>query len=357
MPYSLLFIFLSFFASRPEPARVPKNIILLIGDGMGLTQITAAMYQHGDSLSITSFPVTGIVTTHSSRERVTDSAAGATAIACGCKTRNGALGIDDDKKPCASILELAHKAGLATGMVVTSSLTHATPAAFVAHLDSRTMVEPIAAAFLQTPVDLLIGGGMKYFTRRADGRDLRAELRAQGYRVQSFEDGAFAGLPPDAAQPFIYFSALEEPPYVSHGRGNLLPSATRQALPFLQKRSQKGFFLMIEGSQIDWACHANKGQELLAEMFDFDAAVGEALHFARDNGETLVLVTADHETGGLAIDMGSSRDSLELAFTTTQHTATLVPVFAYGPGAELFHGVLDNTDLFRKMQLLLGLKN
>jgi alkaline phosphatase len=354
--YYLLVLIFQLLLPRPvEVEARPKNIILLIGDGMGLTQISAALYVNGDTLNLAHFPVTGLVKTHSSRERITDSAAGATAMACGCKTRNGAIGVDEKGNTCVSIVELCEQAGLATGLVATSSLTHATPASFVAHVSSRSQAEDIATAFLATPVDLLIGGGLKHFTQRADGRNLVTDLQAKGYVIETFEAETFAAPQLDPAKPYAYFSALGEPVLVSHGRGDFLPRATRSALPFLRQRSDKGFFAMIEGSQIDWACHANKGQDVVTEMLDFDAAIGEALRFARADGQTLVIVTADHETGGMAIDMGSTRDSLNLAFTTKQHTAALVPVFAYGPGAGEFHGVQDNTDLFRKMRQLLGL--
>ncbi|MEO6759388.1 MAG: alkaline phosphatase, partial [Saprospiraceae bacterium] len=130
----------------------------------------------------------------------------------------------------------------------------------------------------------------------------------------------------------------------------------RIAPEFLKKRSTKGFFMMLEGSQIDWACHSNKGDDAVREMLDFDAAIGEIFKFAETDGETLVIVTADHETGGLAIKEGSVMDSLNLAFTTGYHTCSLVPVFAYGPGSEQFNGVLDNTDIYGRMRLLLGWK-
>jgi alkaline phosphatase len=123
---------------------------------------------------------------------------------------------------------------------------------------------------------------------------------------------------------------------------------------FLQKRSDKGFFLMIEGSQIDWACHANNAPDAVREMLDFDEAIGEVLKFAEADGNTLVIVTADHETGGMALEQGHSKDSIDIEFVTGQHTAAMVPVFAYGPGAERFGGIYENTDIYVRMKALLG---
>jgi alkaline phosphatase len=332
----------------------PKNIILLIGDGMGLTQVTAGLYSNHNSLHLEAFPVTGLIKTHSAKHYVTDSAAGATAFACGCKTYNGAIGVDLHGKPCTTILEEAKARGLAVGLAASCSITHATPASFYAHVGTRAETEQIAADLINCPLDLLIGGGMKYFNqRKIDQRNLLEEMKQQGYRIADASQGALPDLAPQPDRPFAWFTAIDEPVSADKGR-NYLPQAARMAPDFLKKRSDKGFFLMLEGSQIDWACHANDAPRAIAEMLDFDAAIGEILRFAREDGETLVVVTADHETGGMAIQMGSRMDSLEIAFNTGYHTASLVPVFAYGPGAEQFGGVYDNTDIYFKMQALWG---
>ena len=324
----------------------------MIGDGMGLTQITAGLYSNGNSLHLEKFPITGLITTHASNKLVTDSGAGATAFSCGCKTFNGAIGVCKDKTPCLTILEQAEQQGLATGLVATSSITHATPASFIAHVPDRSESEAIAAFFLQTDIDLFIGGGLKYFNQRsADQRNLVQELSAKGYDVSSFSEKKLSELSPAPERPFAWFSALDEPESASKGR-DYLPLAARLSASFLAKRSEKGFFLMIEGSQIDWACHAKNAPAAVREMLDFDEAIGEALKFAEADGHTLVIVTADHETGGMALEQGRGRDSLDMEFNSAQHTASLVPVFAYGPGAERFGGVYDNTDIFKKMREL-----
>ncbi len=332
----------------------PKNIILLIGDGMGLSQVTAGMYANGNKLNLERFPVTGLMKTQSSSHLITDSAAGATAFACGCKTYNGAIGMTKAKKPCLSILEQAKQHGLATGLVATSSITHATPAAFIAHVKNRGGMEEIATWFLNTELDFLVGGGLQYFKqRKTDQRDLYAELAAKGVFMSNFQAQKLSEITPSTAHPFAWFSALGEPDSASGGR-DYLPLAARMATSFLKKRSEKGFFLMLEGSQIDWACHAKNGTRAVEEMLDFDAAIGEILRFAEADGNTLVIVTADHETGGMALEQGKGPEVLDYEFTTGYHTASLVPVFAYGPGAEQFGGIIDNTDIYWKMARLWG---
>lgn len=332
----------------------PKNIIFLVGDGMGLAHITAGMYANNNRLNLERFPVTGLMKTHSSSHLITDSAAGATAFACGCKTYNGAIGVNRAKKPCETILEQAEKNGYATGLVATCSITHATPAAFIAHVNSRSEMEEIAKYFMDTEWDFLVGGGLQYFNHRSsDTRNLYAELSDKGCYMSNFQEKKLNELVPDPTRPFAWFSALGEPDSASGGR-DYLPLAAKMATEFLEKRSKRGFFLMLEGSQIDWAGHANSGPRVISEMLDFDKAIGEILRFAEADGNTLVVVTADHETGGLGLEQGDGPDLLDLDFTTGYHTATMVPVFAFGPGAELFSGIIDNTDIYTKMATLWG---
>ncbi|MBK9336444.1 MAG: alkaline phosphatase [Lewinellaceae bacterium] len=325
----------------------------MIGDGMGLTQVTAGLYARKEGLHLERFPVTGLIKTHSAKNLITDSAAGATAFACGCKTYNGAIGMTAKKQPCPTILEQAEAFGMATGLVSTSSITHATPASFIAHARDRTYMEEIATFFLKTDVDMFIGGGMRYFAARTvDKRNLYEELQAKGYAVSYFLQQPLEHCVLDPKKPFAWFSAVKEPESVEDGR-TYLPLAARLAPEFLAQRSEKGFFLMVEGAQIDWACHANKGPQAVAEMLDFDDAIGEALRFAEKDGNTLVIVTADHETGGMALLRGADKESLKIKFTTDYHTPVMVPVFAYGPGAEMFGGIYDNTDIYFKMRELL----
>lgn len=334
----------------------PKNIILLIGDGMGLAQVTAGLYANGNSLQLEKFPITGLILTHSARQLITDSAAGATAFSCGCKTNNGYIGVTTKKKHCLTILEQAKNEGKAVGLVASSSLTHATPASFIAHVADRGESENIATFFADTEVDLSIGGGMQYFNqRKTDQRDIYKELAQKGVVISDFTKQSLSETRPDPANPFMWFAAEKEPASATEGR-TYLPLAARLATTFLKKRSEKGFFLMLEGSQIDWACHAKKGPEAVREMLDFDNAIGEILRFAQRDGETLVIVTADHETGGMTLEQSNTPDSVDLDFNTGNHTASMVPVFAFGPGAELFGGLYDNTEIYVKMRDLFGWK-
>lgn len=332
-----------------------KNIIFLIGDGMGLTQITAAMYANKNRINLERFPVVGLHKTHSSNNLVTDSAAAATAFACGVKTYNGAIGVNADTVAVKSILELAEEKGLATGLVATSTIVHATPASFYAHEIRRNFYERIAKDLVDSDIDYFVGGGKKYFDRRdMDNDDLIKELRAKGYQISDYFNEPFSQVMMPSKKNFGYFTSDTDPLPVSKGRGYLY-AATKAGIRFLKKRSDKGFFMMTEGSQIDWGGHANESNYIVSELLDFDRVVGYALDFAKKDGETLVVVTADHETGGFSIVQGSRMDSLATKFTTSYHTASMIPVFAYGPGSEEFSGVYENTAIFRKMKKALGL--
>ena len=334
----------------------PKNIILLIGDGMGLTQISAALYSNGNKLNLEKFPIIGLHKSYSSNNLITDSAAGATVFSCGVKTYNGAIGVNQDSMPVKTILEEAEDRGFATGLIATSSITHATPASFIAHVKSRSDMQDIAEGFVNTEIDLFIGGGKKYFDRRdKDERDLYKELEAKGYRMSDYSKEDLQKVTIDFSKNFGFFTADAEPLPFNQGRDYLVPAA-KLAPIFLEKRSSKGFFLMIEGSQIDWGGHANDSKYIISEAIDFDNAIGAILEYAKEDGETLVIVTADHETGGYAINSGSKMGEIVGAFTTDSHTAALIPVYAYGPGAELFAGIYENTAIYDKMRYALGFK-
>ena len=327
----------------------------MIGDGMGLTQISAGMYSNGNKLNLEEFKAVGLHKSYASNNLITDSAAGATAFACGVKTYNGAIGVDPDTVAVKSILEDAEEQGLATGLLATSTIVHATPASFIAHQKQRKMYEEIAADFLKTEIDFFVGGGKKYFDRRDDERDLLAELRSKGYLIDDYFNTDFDKVKPDYTKNFGYLTADKDPLQQSQGRDYLIP-ATEMALDFLDKRGEKGFFLMIEGSQIDWGGHANDSKYIISEMIEFDQAIGRVLDYVKKDGNTLLVVTADHETGGYAINPGSSMDTIVAGFTSEYHTGTLIPVFAYGPGSELFNGIYENTAIHAKMKKAMGFK-
>ncbi len=336
----------------------PLNVILMIGDGMGLTQISAGMYSNGNKLHLERFKAIGLHKSYSGDNLVTDSASGATAFSAGLKTYNGAIGVDMDTLPHQTILEMAEERGYCTGMVATSTIVHATPASFIAHQPLRKMYEEIAADFLKTEIDFFVGGGKKFFDRREkDERNLYQELENKGYFVSDYFKKDFDKINPNPSGPnFAYFTSDVDPLPVSQGR-DYLNDASKKACSFLSERAknkEQGFFLMIEGSQIDWGGHANNSDYIISEMIDFDETIGSILDFAEADGNTLVIVTADHETGGYAINPGSKMDSLVTGFTTDYHTATLIPVFAYGPTAEDYMGIYENTAIFDKMKKSLG---
>lgn len=337
-----------------EFADKPKNIILMIGDGMGLAQITTALYSNDNRLNLERFPVVGLQKTAASDNLVTDSAAAATAMASGVKTYFNAIGMDRNVKPVQTILEECEDRGLSTGFVVTSSMVHATPAAFYAHQKYRALYEKIAEDMLVQDIDYMIGGGKKYFTNRTDQKNLYSILESNNYQVRDYFRDELSELILDDSQKFIYFTANGDPLPASQGR-NYLPYASSLGANFLKKHSKgNGFFMLVEGSQIDWGGHSNNKNQLITELLDFDRTIGEILKFASQDKETLVIVTADHETGGLAIQPKSKMNKLRLAFTTKVHTATMVPVFAFGPRAELFNGVYENTEIHTKMRQALG---
>jgi len=343
---STLFAFvLLLFPSLIFTQQRPKNIILLIGDGMGISQITAGMYSKGRPLNLERFKYIGLIKTHSSDNLITDSAAGATAFASGVKTYNGAIGVDTSGTAVPTILEIASGYQLSTGVIATSTIQHATPAAFYAHQPSRTLYEEITTDFLNGKVNIAIGGGRRLFEKRKDERNIAVELQHMGY--QFYEKLKDAQKEP--VQNMMVITEKGHLSSVNRGRNHFLREATELAISQLDK-NPNGFFLMIEGSQIDWGGHSNNGDYIISEMIDFDNTIGEVLDFAEKDQETLVIVTADHETGGFSVNNKNDRNGkLETAFTTDKHTADLIPVFAFGPSAESFTGIYDNTEIYYKM--------
>ena len=344
-----------------EETTGPKNVILLIGDGTGLTQISSAFYFKDTDPNYGRFKQVGLINTSSSREDITDSAAGATAFASGVKTYNGAVGVADDSTEVPTIIELISPKGIRSGVISTSSVTHATPASFYAHVISRGMYDDIAADMLDTDIDFVAGGGYFNFNKRDDGRNLLAEMREKGFVIDTTKLGAMTDL--GETSKAAYLLASNHMPPVAEGRGDFLPNATQLGIEFLNKNSSD-FFLMVEGSQVDWGGHANDSDYLISELIDFDDAIGKALDFAEKDGNTLVVVTADHETGGFTLSSTikktedgreySDYDEITGTFSTGGHSATLIPVFAFGPGAEEFSGVYQNNEIFHKIMKVTG---
>ena len=335
--------------------RIPeiRNVVFMIGDGMGLPAMYSAMTVSDHPLNIERCNTVGLQKTLSSDKYITDSAAAGTALATGNKTNNGVIGMDAQGNRVKSILEIAEEHGLATGLVSTSSITHATPASFIAHQPGRGSYEDIAMDFLKTDIDVFIGGGYDHFAKRADKLNLIDSLKARGYEV----DASIDMILKSNSQKLAGLTAPLHNPYRLNGRGDMLPEVSGKAIEILS-RNNKGFFLMIEGSQIDWAGHSNYADTLIDETLDFDKAIGKVLDFAQDDGHTLVVITADHETGGVTITDGDIKThKVKLNFSTKDHTAVLVPVYVYGPGAEKFSGIYDNTEIFHKILQSYGFEN
>lgn len=336
LPSLLLLLAISNGRAQQRADDRPRNIIVLIGDGMGVGQLSALHLADGGS-QMMRMPVGGFSITSSATHLITESGAGGTALATGVRTRNGYVAMDTARQPLPSLFERARGRGMATGVISTSGVTHATPAAFMAHVDSRKKQHEIAAQIAEGRADVIIGGGREWFLpkeaggTREDGRDLLAALRTQGYAVAARHDTAVTmplvmlltpdALPPAGKRPFA------------------LKDLTSIALEQLS-RDVEGFVLVVEGSQIDWASHDNLFEQMLREMRDFDGAVGVALDFAERDGRTLVVVTSDHETGGLTV-FGKNPDGsdLEAKWSSDDHSATMVPVFGFGPGAARFGGI------------------
>lgn len=336
--------------SKEKRNKDVRNVIFMIGDGMGLPDVYAAMSVSETPLNIEQCNFIGLQKTFSSNNYITDSGAAGTALATGHKTKNGTIGMDAEGKSVKSILEIAEEHGLATGMVSTSSVTHATPASFIAHQSSRGSYEDIASDFLKTDIDVFIGGGYDHFAKRKDGLNLVDSLKKRGYEV----DTTLNMILSSSSSKLAGFTAPGQNPYRLKGRGNMLPESAGKAIGILS-RKPKGFFLMVEGSQIDWAAHVNFADTVIDETLDFDKAVGVALDFAKKDGHTLVIVTADHETGGVTITGGDMQaKTVKLSFSTKDHTAVMVPVYAFGPGAEKFAGIYNNIDIFQKIFTAFG---
>ena len=348
-----------------------KNIILLISDGMSLTQVSSYRLLKGgpnERIAVDTFPVSGIVLTHSKDAIVTDSASSATAFSTGKKTNNGALGLDQDNQILENFTEKIDKYGYVSSLISTSEITHATPAAYASHVDLRWKTDEISLQMMDSDVMTILGGGRHFFIpeemggKRSDEVNLLEEIESshtiltKKSDMDSFDHsnkGKVVGLFADEA-----LRDAETPDNHS------LEPTSSEMLEFALKRSEKftsngckGFFVMVEGSQVDWAGHANNLDYLKREMQDFDEAVKTALDFAKNNQETLVIATADHETGGLLIEPATPTNytspEVKFSFNTGigygSHTGVPVPVYAYGPGSENFTGTLDNTDIYYAM--------
>ena len=363
-----------------------KNVIYLIGDGMGFGAVSSLLLTEEEPTGFEmSSPVIGLSETCSANNYVTDSAAGGTALATGTRTNNGYAGAGPDGEQLTSVLRKAQTYGMKTGIVVNTTLTEATPAAFYAGVTSRKFVYDIAKQFTESEVDLAIGGGLDHFIGRPDSLDLTATLIEKGYDVYlnwesvlETESDKFVGILPlydlhrreenngtaSAAEGqevclAAQMAALNEDTTREHLSEPTvyLEKATTKALEVLSRDHEKGFFLMIESAIIDGYGHNNDGEGMIVEMQEFNRTLNKMIEYVNQHPETLLVVTADHETGGTGVYYNghtpANEGPLRLKFSTSGHTGTVVPIFAYGAGAENFAGVMKNTDIPKKIDALI----
>lgn len=332
---------------RAEKDR-PVNFIILIGDGMGLSHLSIPYYFQDEKPIFSSFKNIGLVGTSSATHKVTESAAAATALFTGWKSYNSAIGVDKDTVVHQNLVEVLSELDYNSGVIATSSITDATPAGFYAHQASREYHTDIAHDLLNSEIDFFAGGGFQYFIDTT-GRDLFKDhnMEVSFSKLNEIKK-------PAKDKRYGFLMAFDRMPAMVDGRGDYLPQATGIALDFLSGK-EDGFILMVEGSQIDWASHSNNPEYLFTEMKDFEEAVSVAYEFARKDGNTIVIVTADHETGGFTLSAGgdernySDYNTIVPKFATSTHSASMVPLLAYGPGSESFTGIYENTAIFYKI--------
>lgn len=356
-----------------------KNIILLIADGMSLSQITAYRMMKGslnERISMDNFPYSGIVLTHSYNAAVTDSASSATAYSTGFKTNNGVLGLDKDLNVLENLTETIDKFGFVSSLISTSEVTHATPAAFASHVDLRWKTDIISSQMIDSKVAIILGGGRYFFIpeeeggKREDGINLLNEINQSHILLTQKND--LSNISGSLNKQVLGLFADEHLRDEDKKDNHKLEPSLAEMLEYSVSRSNllidqgcAGFFVMAEGSQVDWAGHSNDFDYLIREMEDFDEAVDLALEIAKERKDTLVVVTSDHEVGGLLIEpsnpIDNSLDEVKFSFNTAvgggTHTGVPVPVYAYGPGSENFTGTLDNTDIYYAMLAALDLDN
>jgi len=319
-----------------------KQILLLIGDGNGLAQISSGIVANGGQLTLTQLRTVGLVKTQAADDFTTDSASGATAMATGQKANNRALGLNAAGDSIPNLPYFLSQKGFKSGLVTNDELTGATPAAFYAHHPERDAAVEIAGYLPTSALNLVIGGGGRLFNKE--------KLSQAGFTLVSDmqEVGEFKG------SRIAHFASEGGIPSMEAGRGNFLSQAFLQASSYLGK-GKSPFFMMLEAGKIDSGGHSNSPSTIVTELLDFDRVLAEAIRYADTHPGTLVLVTADHETGGVSIPQGDlGRREVELAFHSDDHTGILVPLFAYGARSNVFGGVYDNTEIFHRLLKVIG---
>lgn len=338
----------------------PKNIIYMIGDGMGFniveaTQIAYEKDLYEGTLAVNTLPVKASQSTYSATSEITDSAAGGTALSTGYKTANYVVGMDKEaKNPYQTVLELAAAKGKDTGVVVDKNITDATPADFTAHVQDRELEVEIAGQQLEKvadgTLDVVFGGGSGYYERKANEEVFNQAVENGMTYGEEWADVENASIPVVGLFNKKELSPADDPS---------LAQMTNRAIELLSQ-NEEGFFLMVEGSQIDTAAHANQLDYETERMYDFDNAVAIAMRFVAMNPDTVLIITADHETGGLRIPQESTSDNIgeQHFYTSTGHTGINVPVYAAGYGTEeLLEGYNENIDIAKFVAKLLGEEN
>ena len=334
----------------PPKGKKVKNVILMIGDGMSLAHMYTAWTANRGQLWLENAQYTGLSKTWCTNRLVCDSGSGGTALATGQKTCYHAVGTDPQGNPLTTLCDLAKAKGKSAGIAVTCRLWDATPCDFSCHNLDRDKEQELIGDYPTSGLDYAFGGGAKYFTNRADGRDIFKELEANGYHVSrtwddlaAWKSGKVFAVPYDVDTP------------LPDERGDLLARASLKGIELLNQ-NRNGFFMMVEGSQLDDYGHFNQLDLLMKETLDFDQTIGKMMKWAAQDGETLIVVTADHETGGLTlVDGNKDEGKVTCCFSTKSHSGVMVPVYAFGPGSELFSGIMENTDIFKKIKALMKL--
>lgn len=319
-----------------------RNVILMIGDGMGNGAVATAFYANNHALTMTSLRSMGYVCTQSANRFTTDSAASGTAYATGHKTNNRCLGVLPDGSPVKNIPETVVPLGYAAGVVSTDDVHGATPAAFYAHQPDRKMVPEIWGDVAGSYLSFLSAGDSKVYAKQSE--QTRAAIEKTFKVVYKPEDASATD------ERVLYL-----PETVKTGkRGEYLPETTQMAIDFLSAKSKKGFFLMVEGARIDKEAHGNRLKEEISEALDFDKAVEVAVRFAEKDGHTLVVISADHETGGLVMRSSNpEKGVVEAVYSSNDHTPCFVPLFAYGPHSRDFACIQENSDVANKIMQLM----
>lgn len=328
-----------------------KNVILMIGDGMSLMHVYTAWTANRGHLWLDNADAVGLSKTYCLDRLITDSGAGGTALSSGQKTTYHSVGVDSLGRPLESLCTLAHQLDMSAGIAVTCRLWDATPADFCCHNADREEELDLIADYVDADVDYVFGGGAKLFVNRPDKRNIFEELEAKGFQLpKTWDELSKITSGKVFAVPYPKDTPLPKE------RGDLLARASIKGMNLLNQ-NPNGFFMMIEGSQLDDYGHSNNLDLLMQETLDFDQTVGAVMKWAEQHEGTLVIVTADHETGGLTLLGGDlAEGTVQCRFSTNSHSGVMVPVYAFGTGAQLFTGLYENTAIYHKIKYLLEQK-